>query len=327
MIQSSNHLFLAERHKERDFLVASWGNVMPIMFDDYFYPYFHTTSLQLYDDLLFAEGKGTIFLKDGILSLLHFFSRLLKNKNRPKNNFAVPTYMAPIIPSELMDIFVFFDYQTSFQRTHVKRKAFLFLTPLKLHTERECFNNYLTENRDKYDEFLIMRPLLHEDALRILTGTQYDLMVFNEYLECIRSNFSKASINVVTTETLFDIDLMEYEYINSNNYHFYSGEDFLSFYYFFKKGQIPFSRSQTMWADYSLMETKSLTKGHRINFYKFQGDSYLTSREIQILRDEINTERIFIPRNTDKHDDFRLYSSALIELAEQVSKKILSSFI
>jgi hypothetical protein len=222
MIKASNHLWNEPGFDKRDHIDEAWHDIMPPLHDEFYHPFYHVYSSQIPDSNLFSENNGTIFLKDGVLSLLHFQARLLKKRHLVKNNFAIPLHMAYAIPKELSDFFIYYQNKELLPLNYSsKEKALLFLAPLGLHSNIEQLEVQLLAAKAKYHSLLIIRPSLREESLQILTNGHYDLLLYGQYIECIKRHFPLGNFQVVTSDNLHDVNLLEYDYLNTNHYNYY----------------------------------------------------------------------------------------------------------
>jgi hypothetical protein len=321
MIKTSNHLWNKPGFDKRDHADEAWHDIMPPLHDEFYHPFYHVYSSQIPDNNLFSENNGTIFLKDGVLSLLHFQARLLKNRHLIKNNFAIPLHMAYVVPKELSDFFIYYQNKTlPPSSSPSNNQALLFLAPLALHTNIEQLEVQLLSAKAKYHNLLIIRPALREESLQILINGHYDLLLYGQYIECIKRHFSLENIQVVTSDNLHDVNLLEYDYLNTNHYNFFCSEDFFSYFYCFKTGKT--NSPLLNMEDFKLIKNEKLVKDLSINLFYFQGISLINDNDLATIKTIQNTERYFIDSNKKSNDRFQFYEPDLTALASVASTKL-----
>lgn len=163
MILSSTYLW-QDFGNNRQTIDEAWFDLLPSLLDEFYHPFYHSNSFQILDKHLYSEKKGTVFLKDGILSLVSLFARIYQNQHLINLNFALPLEMAPVIPLNLKKYFVFYQYQgkQSNQSLLNKKKAIAFIAPLEQHTNINTLKKQLQDFSDDLIELIILRPTLKE---------------------------------------------------------------------------------------------------------------------------------------------------------------------
>ena len=285
MIKSSSHLWNQRGFIPKDSIEQAWHSAIHPLFNDFYHSFYQTYSSHLLDDFLFSGDNSTIFLKDGILLLHHLLIKILNNKNSIHNNFAIPKYLAPLIPQDLKDFFYFYQYETPLvHSSSIKSKALIYIPPFQYHFNLQLIIKQITQLSDNLNDLTIIRPSLNEYSLQTMFGKNFDINYFSECINTITSKFKKINIRIISSDQIKELQLDNYLYINSNHYRFFCSEDYLSFFYYLTNSQLSSLDSNFQESFFKHHSTQKHIKNNLIHFYKYEGPSLYNDSEIEFIQ-------------------------------------------
>lgn len=324
MIKSSNHLWNQFEKNPKDFYDHTWKKFLPPLMNDFYHPYYQAYSTQIPDTNLMDLKNGTIFLRDGVLSLVHLFARLFQSDISNYNPFAIPLSMAPIVPEELRAYFVFYNYNEN-TKVNINNysKKIIFIPPVRYHINLQFLEKQLTslENNTTL-ELLVVRPQLNEESYKVLAGKYFDLEFYQQGLECIKRCLPKTQLTFITSDQISNIKPLDYDYINTNHYQLFCSEDFLSHLYYLKRERSSALFSSTLVKHCSIIETIPLIKGLSLSCYKYEGETIISNTETHSLKRMRNIKRFYVPAVNDSPLQLQLFSTDIYNLALDLAEKL-----
>lgn len=299
--QGANVISSLEAPRYSQIFNELWQDALSPIANDFFHPYPSFHSYQIINSpLLFEKKVGTIFLKDGVLGLVPFLSKILKNKEKIANTFALPIAMAPIIPRELKDFFIFYQYISAnpSQNTNLK-KIMLFLGPLSPHTSFEILMKDLILQKDQLNEILVIRQELNDKAYQKITHTPLDISIFNENCNSIKNSLSAISFQVMTLSQATPLNLSEYMLLNTNHFNYFCSEDYLNYLYYFRTGRTAINSTSPSPDSFIQTATLPLIRNLNIQFFSYQGPLAIDDFSLAFLLNSIIPNLEEIPRLTE----------------------------
>lgn len=262
-------------------LKMHWNHSFSPLSNEFFHPFttlFHHQAPS--EAFLFDQNNGTLFLKDGVLGLVVLMSKILNHKKKIINTFAIPLPLAPLIPTELQQYFLFYKYINSYQppNRHFS-DAILFLGSLTPHTSMRKLTEDLAPFQKEFRNISIISHVFNNSSGAHLTNTEANAIKLFENYYLVRELFPNAFINTISLEQFTSLDLNNIALINTNHYNFFCGEDFLSYFYLFKTGRLPLCFLNKSSLKFKAFESVHLVKNLNVSLFKYSGSPVISLQD------------------------------------------------
>lgn len=300
-------------------LNREWQHTLFPLAEDFFHPHFSFFHHQITEEtFLLKHPEKFFFLKDGVLGIVALLAKILKNKEKFPGAFAIPLSLAPLIPLELHDKFVFYQYiHNSSVPDKSLTKAIIVIGTLDLHTSFNILLEDLAPFAHALKEIIIVSNNFKKATNLNINDNTKNTLQYIKNVSSLTEKFSQVSIEFGSLDLFLSLNLNDYLFVNTNHYNYFCGEDFLSYYYFFKTGKVPLSFLNTPSQFFTEKKVLPLVKNLSFQTFLYKGPQVIGPEEL------LSLSRIDLP-NRDKAKNLEHYYTQEIQFwASEFAKKLL----